>query len=393
MTKGFARQYLAAAVASLFGPVVATVAVVRSAESEIWVAYAVGQTLGGLVAIVSGLAWASLGTQRLASSEMRAQAAIYIHAFCAKGMAWGAASAFGTGIGVVTVGDSVSEAATVAVTTIAFSLATFSLQWFAVATYQPQIYLRFEVLPRSAAFVALAGCVLLGAPVAVVGFGLIVVTGVSLCAFHSRHIPEFRARLSSPRKTFAGIRDDKWGSVSGVSGSLAAAAPLLMGAWLLPVKSVSDLAVLDRLFRYALQLVGTVTAILQPHHHWISQNVRKAIVLSATAGLAPSLLFATMANPLSDKVFHVEQQFPSIALLYAGSLLLNIALTPFFKFAIVPNGLEERAGRRVFLAAVASVVAMMALSLTFGLPGLVGGYLALDSLALIFVWPLTSVRR
>jgi len=146
---------------SLLAPFIFLPVLARLAGADVWVAIALGQSVGGIAALVSGLGYSTLAPPFVAVASIEERRRLLATSLHVRVPVWSVAAL----IAVIVAASLAPEANRAEAATMAgaMSLAGLAPTWFWIGVGRAMPILWSEVLPRMAATLAATGLLLLGA--------------------------------------------------------------------------------------------------------------------------------------------------------------------------------------------------------------------------------------
>lgn len=352
---------------SAFTPFLALPILARSLSIGEFAALAIGQSVGGLAAVMTSMGWQVTGPAEAASLNSAGKASLLVESFLSRVTSFAAAGLVGC-IVVVVITDRAQNL--LAVTgMLSTALAGLNMTWFAIARGTPKEILFYEAVPRATASILGAVAVAVaGAPVMFPAF-LIAVSILSIILYLRKVTTCRDWRTVGWRETRRRLRANLSPTlIEFSSGSYSLGASALIGL-VAPVGAVAQFNAAERITRLGTPAIIAVTNGMQA---WVSDpatkiqtRARKTVFAHTVVGLLGFVLLALL-GPLATRVV-LGPQFAittTIAVLFGAYFLALSLHAALGRHVLVTQGLV-RALLRATLAG--SMV---------GIPSLLlGGYL------------------
>ncbi len=362
---------------SLVAPFIFLPVLARVATTDAWVAIALGQSVGGVAALVAGFGYPTLAppiVARASSQERRRLLATSVHV---RLPAWFFAAIIAAAVAGLLAPDGNRADATAMAAAMSFAALAPTWYWIGVGRALPVLW--FEVLPRMAATLAATGILLMGGPV----IWYPVLLGVAMVAG-----PALVYARNAAGELIKVDRDDVRGvlhrhppaviaeTAAGVYNSLAVA----LVASVASTAQAAGFIAGDKAYRVGQYSVGALGNALQG---WVVEarevglvrRLRIVIVLHAALGLVGLAGFGLLGPWVTDLLFGADVAINRATAWGFGVAILGIALgTAFGRIGLITIG-----ARKAFMTCVlaASVVGATALLLAGSQWGAVGAAWAL----------------
>ncbi|MEO6533002.1 MAG: polysaccharide biosynthesis protein [Pseudolysinimonas sp.] len=361
--------FLALIAPFLFLPVLA-----RVAGAEAWVAIAVGQSVGGFVALVSGVGYPTLAPPQVAIASADRRRRILATSLHVRFPVWVVGALIGAVIAALLSPESHRlEAGLMAV---AISLAGLAPTWYWIGVGRALPILWAEVLPRMAATLAATGILLAGGGVLwypiLLGIAMIAGPAVVYRLFAGREVLRpTRADIGAVYRVHppAVIAETAAGAYNALAVALVTGvAPLAQSA-----RYVSG----DKAYRigqYSVTALGNalqgwVAEALQ-HRALLGRRLRIAVVLHAALGVLGLVAFTLIGPVLTSILFGHAVAIDHLTAFGFGVATLGISLgTACGRIGLVTLGARKTFMVCVLVAASIGVVGLLVGGRLWGAPG------------------------
>ncbi len=349
---------------SLLAPFIFLPVLARVANTDVWVAIALGQSVGGVAALVAGFGYPTLAPPVVAAASIPQRRRLLATSLHVRLPVWFAAAAVASTVaGLLAPDANRAEAAAMAA---AMSLAALAPTWFWIGVGRAMPILWYEVLPRMAATLTATGILLLGGPVIWYPLLLSVAMLAGLTVVYLRN-----ARPELTKVDRAGVRAVLRGhppgaiaeTAAGVYNSLAVAIVASVTA----TAEVASFIAGDKAYRIGQYSVGALGNALQgwvveAREHGLARRLRIVIVLHVALGVSGLAAFGFLGPWATDVLFG-----PSVAINRGiawglGIAILGIALGT----AVGRIGLITIGARKAFMTCVLAASAVGAAGLFTG---------------------------
>ncbi len=362
---------------SLIAPLIFLPVLARLAGTDVWVAIALGQSVGGMAAVVAGLGYSTLAPPEVALASEQDRRRILATSVHVRGPVWAVAALVAVVVAVLMAPDSSRlEAGLMA---CGMSLAALAPTWFWIGVGRAVPILWTEVLPRMAATLAATGILLLGGSaiwypvlltVAIVtGPALVYVrfAGEELKRPHRGELKEILRR--HPPAVVAEVAGGAYNTLA--VALVTAVTPLAQAA-----KFVSG----DKAYRigqYSVSALGNALQgwVVEDREHGMARRLRLVIMLHGALGLGGLVAFGLLGPWVTVLLFGSEKSIGSLPAWGFGLAILGIAAgTAFGRIGLIVIG-----ARKAFMmcVVVASAVGAGSLLMAGALWGVVGAAWAL----------------
>ncbi|MEO6116561.1 MAG: polysaccharide biosynthesis protein [Pseudolysinimonas sp.] len=361
--------FLALVAPFLFLPVLA-----RVAGADAWVAIAVGQSVGGFVALVSGLGYPTLAPPQVAIASAERRRRILATSLHTRVPVWAVGAIVGAVIAALLA--PASHRADAAMMAGSISLAGLAPTWYWIGVGRALPILWFEVLPRMMATLAATGILLAGGGV----FWYPVLLGIAMIAGPAIVYTRFAGR-EAVRPARADI-----GAVyrlhppAVIAETAAGAYNALAVALVTGVATVSQSARYvsgDKAYRIGQYSVTALGNALQgwvaealEHRDALGRRLRIAVLLHAGLGILGLVVFTLIGPELTSILFGHAVEIDRLTAFGFGVATLGISLgTACGRIGLVTLGARKTFMVCVLVAASIGVVGLLVGGGVWGAPG------------------------
>jgi O-antigen/teichoic acid export membrane protein len=375
--RGLSRRILAFAgvpFLALIAPFLFLPVLARVAGAEAWVAIAVGQSVGGFVALVSGLGYPTLAPPQVAIASAERRRRFLATSLHTRVPIWLVGAIVGAVIAALLAPR--SHGAEAAIMAASISLAGLAPTWYWIGVGRALPILWFEVLPRMVATLVATGILLAGGgllwyPV-LLGIAMIAGPAVVYARFAGREV--FRParadigavyRLHPP----AVIAETAAGAYNALAVTLVTAVtPLTQSA-----RYVSG----DKVYRigqYAVTALGNAlqgwVAEALEHRDILGRRLRIAVLLHAALGILGLIAFTLMGPLVTSILFGDAVAIDGLTALGFGVATLGISLgTACGRIGLVTIGARKTFMVCVLIAAGIGVAGLLVGGALWGADG------------------------
>lgn len=325
--------------------------IVHFGGADSWAAYAVGQTIGALLAVLTWLGWLQLGPSVIARADGPERSRLYIESLVLRVLTLVITAPAAILLALVLVRGQTAVAAVSALASLALACGA---GWFFVGTSQPKKMLVLDTVPRvvgtlaGAAMTALMGDAvwagvgaLAGALIAIVCSSISVVRRYGRPSFPTR--PDLAVSL---RGQWAGLG-------VGVFAAIYLSVPLLFVSYFLPLQTAT-FALADRLKQ---QGMAVATPFAQTIQGWVPRageselraRIRRSARFGLGLGAAAGAAYAALAVPVGGLLGANQVDLDLLLVVpVAIAFGLNVITLVFGSGCLIPAG----RARTVFWSAV-----------------------------------------
>ena len=381
---------------SLITPFLFLPLLARIAGVDAWLAIAVGQSVGGFLALFVALGYNTIGPTIVALAAPPDRAALLVNSVRARVAVVLPAIVVAAGLAALIA--PASNRIDAALMSVAMVLTGLSSAWYMIGLGRAGLIVLYEILPRTAATVVAALVLLLAGQVIWYPVLLIAAAVVGTAGFLARTV-----RLGDLRRSQAGgIRAAFRSNRSALATEVAAGAYNSLAVTFVSVTaSVGQAAAYvsgDKLYRmgqYSSSALGNALQgwVVEHDRSQFVSRARRALLLHSALGLAGLLAFALVGSWLSGLLFGRAVAIDEVTALGFGVAALGISLgTALGRVILVGLGAYRQFLTSVLIGALVGVPAILALSVQFGAAGGAWG-LALGEAASVTCQAIFTVRR
>lgn len=317
--------------ASIASPLLALPAVTSKYGTAAWVAVAVGQSVGGAVAVVVELAWSLTGPQRMARLGEEAGRRVLALSLLSKLVLFVPLSVVAAAVSAQLSMAHGGTAALVAVGTTAAGLTSI---WYYIGRGSVMKIFATDAFPRLFCVSGAAALILLDAPLwtyPVVGIILPSAVSVAATLFTERIGLVYFRRISFCRIWFV-IRVQSVGMSGRALSGVYIALPVAIVSMVAP-NAVAVFAAAERLQRICLQILDAIPSVMQ---RWVGSasdrqqrhaRIKRAILYNALVGLVAGVGFALGAPLVSRYVFAGSVDLPLEITVISGVLVFVVCIS------------------------------------------------------------------
>lgn len=336
----------------------------RIGSADVWVAVALGQSLGGVAALVASFGYPTIAPPLVSRASEAARRRLLATSIHVRLPLWAAAATVASIVAALVASDSGRAAASAMAA--AMSLAALAPTWYWIGVGRAMPILWFEVLPRMAATVAATGLLLAGGSVMWYPALLAVAMAVGPAAVYWRHAG---AELSTVDRedVRAVLRRHTPGMVAessaGIYNTLAVAIVTIVA----PVAAAAMYVSGDKAYRIGQYSVGSLGNAFQgwvaeSRDRGLARRLAVAVTLHAAMGLAGFAAFAALGPWLTDVVFGGDVAITRTVAVGFGAAILGISLgTAFGRIGLIVIG-----ARKPYMTCVVSSSVVGAAGLVIG---------------------------
>jgi len=375
--RGLSRRILAFAgvpFLALLAPFLFLPVLSRVAGAEAWVAIAVGQSVGGFVALVSGLGYPTLAPPQVAIATAERRKRILATSLHTRVPVWLLGAIVGAAIAALLA--PASHRGEAAVMAASISLAGLAPTWYWIGVGRALPILWFEVLPRMAATLAATGILLAGGGLLwyPLLLGAVMIAGPAIV--YARFAG--RAVLRPARADIGAVYRQHPPAViaetaAGAYNALAVALVTGVASTHQSARYVSG----DKAYRigqYAVTALGNAlqgwVAEALEHRAALGRRLRIAVLLHASLGALGLIAFTLIGPALTSILFGHAVAIDGLTAFGFGVATLGISLgTACGRIGLVTLGARKTFMVCVLIAAGVGVLGLMVGGALWGAPG------------------------
>lgn len=370
-------------------------AMVAASGATAWGLIAVGQSIGGIGAVLVAYGWGLSGPAAIARAGEDVRLAAYLESVLAKLILFLPVAAAAVGVAVLVAGPLAVYAAVGAVSAASIGL---TANWYFVGTSSPYRFLLLETVPRVAGTAAGIGFMVTGsdALVGVVWQLLGMLGAFAVCSVWILRPWRWSRLRAAPRRPMpAVLGSQRNGIVSSVLSSVYSAAPLVIVTLIAPAAQ-PVYAVVEKVQRQVIVALQPLVTFLQG---WIPRAAPPDLGRHIRSGLLGACAFAVvlglgMAVVAPDLVLWLGsgQIVPSFPTLLLMAVITSVSLfeSVTSKAALPALGRLDMLARSTLIGTLVGLPLVAVGALFLGAPGALLGILA--GLLLRVALELASVR-
>lgn len=349
---------------SLVAPFIFLPVLARVASTDVWVAIALGQSVGGMAGLIAGFGYQTLAPPMVAVASIQDRRRMLATSVHVRLPVWAIAAVIASAAAAFLAPDANRTEATAMAATM--SLAALAPTWYWIGVGRALPIFWYEVLPRMAATLAATGILLLRGPVmwypvllaaAMLGGPAFVYIRNAASELVRADVDDVRAVLR--RHPPAVIAE----AAAGVYNSLAVAIVASIASAGQAAHYISG----DKAYRIGQYSVGSLGNALQgwvveAREGGLGRRLRLVIVLHTAMGLLGLAAFGLLGPWLTDVLFGPDVAIGETTAFGFGVSILGIALgTAFGRIGLITIG-----ARKAFMTCVLAASAAGAAGLLVG---------------------------
>jgi hypothetical protein len=349
---------------ALLAPFIFLPVLSRLAGVDAWVAIALGQSVGGLAALIAGVGYATLAPPVVARADGDERRRILATSIHIRLPVWAVASVVAAAVaGMLAPHTARVEAVLMA---IAMSLAALAPTWYWIGVGRVRPVILLEVLPRMAAAVLATGILLLGGPVTWYPLLLIAAMLVAPLWVYPRYAAGSLGRVDRGEMSAVWRRHPPALVAETAAGIYNVLAVGLVTA-VAPVSEAARFVSGDKAYRigqYAVSALGNALQgwVVEAGEARFPARFRVVVVFHGGLGIVGMLAFGALGPWATSVLFGAHVAIDSATAWGFGVALLGVALgTAFGRL-----GLISLDARTVFMVCVVVAAGIGATSLLIG---------------------------
>ncbi|WP_346029576.1 hypothetical protein [Dermacoccus barathri] len=341
---------------------------------------AIGQSLGGSIAVATELGWGVVGPQRVAGLAEPNRVAEYRRSLTSRACSVPIGALAAGSIAFWVAPDKFAVAA--AVLAFATTLQGFSPSWYFIGVGKPKAIWLIDSLPKIITALITAGLILAGAPL--VTLGLLTVLGPPIALIGAHRL--IRGTVPTREDWRAGPRVVREQVViaSGRAVSVVYTALPVTLVGIFAHHSVAEFAASDRLMRMGLQILQAVPLRLQS---WIgsvfgrkkARRIRQAQRLGLGLGISAGTVFALAAPFASSIIFSGEATISYPVAFCGGLLVFLIQVSTSYGLSLVAIGRANSITKAIIPSAIVGACLIGPSSAALGAVGAILGQCASET--------------
>jgi O-antigen/teichoic acid export membrane protein len=324
---------------SAIGPLAVLPVIARLSDAPDWAALGVGQSVGAFLALVVLFGWNLAGPTRVARATPAEQSSLYRESICARMVLLVAVLPVGAVLATVLAPQ--GSALLAVLMAASMMINGLSPAWFCVGAGRPGWIARYDAGPRLLGTLVSMLVVAAGGPLVLYPVVMAVATGAGVYAFTLKHRPDSGARWPALPQLARSLAGGGVPAATMVIAGAYSSAPVAIAAAVLPVGSLAVFVSAERLYRFGLSSISTLSNSVQG---WVAEvggaqgRRRAAIALSAHAvlGLAGATAIILL-GPWASRI------------LFGDQLAVGRAVFVGFGLAFLASSLSTSLGRHVLV--------------------------------------------
>lgn len=349
---------------SLIAPFVFLPVLARMAGADVWVAIALGQSVGGFAALVAGLGFSTLAPPIVAVASAQERRRLLATSLHLRLPVWFVAGALGAVIAaILSPAANRGEAAAMAA---AMSMAALAPTWFWIGVGRALPILWTEVLPRIAATLAATGILVAGGRVIWYPVLLAAAMLAGPAVVYIRVAGSELMRVDRP-EVVAVLRRHPPAVIAETAAGIYNALAVAIVTSVAPVAQAARYVSGDKAYRigqYSVSALGNALQgwVVEAREAAIARRMRIVILLHVALGLAGLAAFGTLGPWLTRVLFGASVAIDRATAIGFGVAILGIALgTAFGRIGLITIG-----ARHAFMTCVVAASAVGAAGLVIG---------------------------
>lgn len=362
---------------SLLAPFIFLPVLARLAGADVWVAIALGQSVGGIAALVSGLGYSTLAPPFVAVASIEERRRLLATSLHVRVPVWSVAAL----IAVIVAASLAPEANRAEAATMAgaMSLAGLAPTWFWIGVGRAMPILWSEVLPRMAATLAATGLLLLGAGPMWYPILLAIAMIVGPAVIYSRVASAELVDVDRDG-VIAVLRQHPPALIAEIAGGAYNALAVALVTSVAPVAQAARFVSGDKAYRigqYSVSALGNALQgwVVEAGPARVGRRLRVVIALHLSVGVAGLATMGVGGPWLTTALFGADVAVGEATAIGFGVAILGITLgTAFGRIGLIVIG-----ARKAFMSCVvgASIVGVTGLLVGGSLWGASGAAWAL----------------
>lgn len=349
---------------SLLAPFIFLPVLARVASADVWVAVALGQSVGGVAALVAGFGYPTLAPPMVATASAEGRRRLLATSVHVRLPLWAVAAVIAAAAAAFLAPES-SRAEAIAMAA-AMSLAALAPTWYWIGVGRALPILWYEVLPRMAATLAATGILLLHGPVMWYPVLLAIAMFAGPAMVYARNSAAELAKVDW-EDVRAVLRRHPPGVIAetsaGVYNSLAVAIVTLVA----PLAQAATFVSGDKAYRIGQYSVGSLGNglqgwVVEARESGLGRRLRIVIWLHVSLGLSGLAAFGFLGPWLTVLLFGADVAIGHTTAFGFGVAILGISLgTAFGRIGLITIG-----ARKAFMTCVLAASAVGAAGLFTG---------------------------
>jgi O-antigen/teichoic acid export membrane protein len=357
---------------ALLAPLIFLPVLARLAGTDVWVAIAIGQSVGGFAAVVAGLGYATLAPPQVAMASAFQRERILATSVHVRLPIWGIAALIAVVISLLVAPEaSRLEAGAMA---LAMSLAALAPTWYWIGVGRALPILWSEVLPRTLATLVATGILVAGGGAIWYPVLLAVAMLAGPAAVYVREAGAQLLRVDRPEVREV-LRSHPPAVVAESAAGAYNALAVTIVASVTPLGQAARFVSGEKAYRigqYSVSALGNALQgwVVEDRKELIGQRLRTAISLHVGLGLAGLAGFGFLGQWLTVVLFGAGVAINSATAWGFGVAILGIALgTAFGRIGLITIGARKAFMACVLVASVVGAASLAIAGATWGAQG------------------------
>lgn len=347
---------------SLLAPFIFLPVLARLAGADVWVAIALGQSVGGIAALVSGLGYSTLAPPFVAVASIEERRRLLATSLHVRVPVWSVAAL----IAVIVAASLAPEANRAEAATMAgaMSLAGLAPTWFWIGVGRAMPILWSEVLPRMAATLAATGLLLLGAGPIWYPILLAIAMIVGPAVVYSR-IASAELVDVDRDGVIAVLRQHPPALIAEIAGGAYNALAVAIVTSVAPVAQAARFVSGDKAYRigqYSVSALGNALQgwVVEAGPARVGRRLRVVIALHLSVGVAGLAAMGVGGPWLTTALFGTDVAVGEATAIGFGVAILGITLgTAFGRIGLITIGARKAFMSCVVGASIAGVTGLL----------------------------------
>ncbi|MBN2177342.1 MAG: polysaccharide biosynthesis protein [Demequinaceae bacterium] len=361
---------------SLIAPFIFLPVLARLAGADVWVAIALGQSVGGFVALLAGLGYPTLAPPIVAIASAQERRRLLATSLHVRLPVWAVASSLGVVVSTILApAANRGEAAAMAA---AMSIAALAPTWFWIGVGRALPILWTEVLPRMAATLAATGILIAGGGAiwypALLAVAMIVgpaVVYIQIVGSELKHVVK--------AEVVGVLRRHPPGVIAETAAGLYNALAVAIVTSVTPVAQAARYVSGDKAYRigqYSVSALGNALQgwVVEAREAAIARRMRIVILLHVGLGFVGLTAFGTIGPWLTRTLFKSDVAIDRATAFGFGMAILGITLgTAFGRIGLITIGARKAFMYCVIAASATGVAGLLAGGALWGAVGAAWG--------------------
>jgi O-antigen/teichoic acid export membrane protein len=358
---------------SLITPLLFLPILARVAGADVWVAFAVGQSIGGFFALIVALGYNTVGPPMVARSSQESRPQVLAISLRARLMVWVPFTLIA--VVLTTLIAPASHQLEASLMATAMTLTGLSSAWYMIGLGKPGVIVMFEIAPRILATLASAAIVLSGGSVLWYPILLILAIMSGVGAYARGALGAGNWAATRWRDILPVLRSNRAATVTEVAGGAYNSLAVSFVGASAPAAQAAAYVSGDKLYRmgqYSVSALGNSLQgwVVESGPQEFGRRIRVSFLLHFGLGLLGGATFALLGPWLSMVLFGPEVAINEMTALGLGVATMGIALgTTLGRITLIGMGANRAFLASVVLAACFGVPSIVLLSQAYGAAG------------------------